>query len=145
VRDGVLPALLKASPRVSDVSWLPTADAAIHHLHRWLGGGPPPPRSQPMVISGAPPAIAQDQYGNARGGIRLPELEAPIARYIFSGAINDYFGKREPFPPAQLKALYPTHARYVDAVSTAASVAHLAGFIPPYRVKEYVRAAPIPA
>jgi hypothetical protein len=140
-RDGVLPAGFQVSPRVSDVSWLPTADAAIQHLNRWLNGGQPPPRRQPMLISGEPPAIACDQYGNALGGIRLPELEAPIARYSFSGALNDYFGKRAPFPSAELKALYPTHARYVEAVSTAATAAERAGFIPPYRVKTYVKAA----
>jgi hypothetical protein len=140
-RDGVLPAGFQVSPRVSDVSWLPTADAAIQHLHRWLSGGPPPPRREPMAISGEPPAIAPDKFGNALGGIRLPELEAPIARYTFSGALNDYFGKREPFPAAELKALYPTHARYVEAVSTAAAAAQGAGFIPAYRVKAYVKAA----
>jgi hypothetical protein len=122
-------------------SGLPTADAAIQHLHRWLNGGRPPPQQQPVVISGEPPAIARDKYGNALGGIRLPELEAPIARYTFSGALNDYFGKREAFPAAQLKALYPTHARYVEEVLTAATAAERAGFIPPYRVKEYVKAA----
>jgi hypothetical protein len=141
VRDGVLPAGFKVSPRVSDVSWLPTADAAIQHLHRWLNGGSPPPRSQPMMISGEPPAVAADRYGNARGGIRLPELEAPIARYTFSGALNDYFGKREPFPAADLKPLYQTHHRYVEDVSTAAAAAEGAGFIPSYRVKSYVKAA----
>lgn len=140
-RDGVLPAGFQASPRVSDVSWLPTADAAIQHLHRWLGGGPPPPRQKPMVISGEPPVLVRDKYGNAQGGIRLPELEAPIAQYSFTGAINDYFGKREPFPAAELKALYPTHARYVEAVSTAATAAERAGVIPSYRVKAYVKAA----
>jgi Alpha/beta hydrolase domain len=140
-RDGVGPAGFQENPRVSDVSWLPTADAAIQHLHRWLNGGRPPPRQQPMVISGEPPAIARDKYGNALGGIRLPELEAPIARYTFSGALNDYFGKRQAFPAAELKALYPTHARYVEEVLTAATAAKRDGFIPPYRVKEYVKAA----
>ena len=58
-----------------------------------------------MVISGEPPAIARDRYGNAVGGIRLPELEVPIARYTFSGALNDYFGKREAFPAVELLSL----------------------------------------
>jgi hypothetical protein len=141
VRDGVLPAGFKVPPGVSDVSWLPTADAAIQHLHRWLNGGQPPPRQQPMAISGEPAAIARDKYGNAVGGVRLPELEAPIAQYTFSGALNDYFGKKVSFPAAELKALYPTHADYVEKVSTAATAAERAGVIPPYRVKEYVKAA----
>src|ERR1700719_777263 len=85
--------------------------------------------------------IALDKYGNAVGGIRLPELEAPIARYTFSGALNDYLGKREAFPAAELKALYPTHARYLEDVLTAATAAQHVGIIPAYRVKEYVKAA----
>jgi Alpha/beta hydrolase domain len=140
-RDGVLPAGFQVNPRVSNVTWLPTADAAIQHLHLWLNGGQPPPRQQRMVISGEPPAIALDKYGNAVGGIRLPELQAPIARYTFSGALNDYFGKREAFPTAELKALYPTHARYLEDVSTAATAAQRVGIIPPYRVKTYVKDA----
>jgi hypothetical protein len=149
-RDGVLPAGFQVNPRdpqVSNITWLPTADAAIQHLHRWLNGGQPPPRQQLMVISGDPPAIARDTYGNALGGLRLPELEAPTARYTFSGALNDYFGKREAFSVAELKALYPTHARYLEDVSTAATAAQRVGIIPPYRVKEYVKTAqdaPIP-
>jgi Alpha/beta hydrolase domain len=143
-RDGVLPVGFQVNPRdprVSNVTWLPTADAAIQHLHRWLNGGQPPPRQQRMVISGEPPAIALDKYGNAVGGLRLPELEAPTARYTFSGALNDYFGKREAFPAAELKALYPTHARYLEDVLTAATAAQRVGIIPAYRVKEYVKAA----
>jgi Alpha/beta hydrolase domain len=49
-RDGVGPAGFQENPRVSDVSWLPTADAAIQHLHRWLNGGRLPPRQQPIDI-----------------------------------------------------------------------------------------------
>jgi hypothetical protein len=51
-RDGVLPAGFQVNPRdpqVSNVTWLPTVDAAIQHLHGWLNGGRPPPRQQPMV------------------------------------------------------------------------------------------------
>jgi Alpha/beta hydrolase domain len=60
----------------------------------------------------------------------LPELQARIARYTFSGALNDYFGKRETFPAAELKAINPTHDRYVEEVLTAATAAERAGFIP---------------
>jgi hypothetical protein len=143
-RDGVLPAGFQVNPRdpqVSNVTWLPTVDAAIQHLHGWLNGRQPPPRQQPMAISGEPPAIARDKYGNAVGGLRLPELEAPTARYTFSGALNDNFGRREAFPAAELEALYPTHARYVEDVLTAATAAQRVGIIPPYRVNEYVKAA----
>jgi hypothetical protein len=142
-RDGMISAAAASSPapRPSDVSWAPTADAAFHHLHDWLNGGPPPPRQRPIAISGEPPAVTMDALGNAAGGIRLPELEAPIARYTFTGAENDYFGDRTPFTREQLMRLYPSHEIYVERVRRSAIAAQQVGVIPAYRVKEYIEAA----
>src|SRR3546814_6648698 len=39
-RDGV-GSRWHAFDEASAVSWQPTSDAAIQHVHRWLGGGPP--------------------------------------------------------------------------------------------------------
>ena len=41
-RDGVA-SRWHAFDTASDVEWQPTSDAAIHHVHRWLHGGTPPP------------------------------------------------------------------------------------------------------
>ncbi len=42
------------------------------------------------VIAGTPNAIARDEYGNALGGIRLPQIKVPIGRFI---AVNETAGK----------------------------------------------------
>jgi hypothetical protein len=52
-------------------------NSAIWHLSQWINGGTPPPSAPPITISGTPLAIQRDQYNNALGGIRLPELDVP--------------------------------------------------------------------
>jgi hypothetical protein len=144
VRDG-LPALSNPEHHCSDVMWQPSYDAAIWHMHRWLHGGPPPP-SQPTidVVAGESPFIERDIYGNAKGGVRLPELAVPIARYEGhderpGGA--GLSGLTEPFTADIVSTLYPTHSAYVAQVEAAARAAEAAGVILPDRVQEYVRQA----
>ncbi len=136
-RDGDSQVPLPGHP--SEVDWLPTVDAAVHHVHRWLNGGPPPPRQQPIEIDAAGTAIVRDAFGNAKGGVRLPEVEVPVARY--DGHNPLMIGTTEPFSAKRLKTLYPTRADYVAKVERAARAAEAAGVILPYRVDEYVAQA----
>lgn len=131
----------------SDVMWLPTAGAAIWHVHNWVSGGKTPPAQPRIAISGDTPAIDRDAHGNAVGGIRLPELEVPIATYHGLSDTGAIGGQTIPFPPDELKRLYPTHQSYVNKVKAAATAAEHAGVILRYRVREYIeaaQAAPIP-
>jgi hypothetical protein len=148
-RDGVSDRDVGPVLHISDVMWSPTCDAAIHHVQRWISGGPPPP-SQARIefdMTGASPTIRRDQFGNALGGVRLPELEAPIAQYVGSTKDSAWLGQTFPFTPDQLRRLYPTHQDYVAKVKTAADRALNAGVIPLYRAQQYVaqaQAAAIP-
>ena len=145
-RDGVLRPPRRGPP--SDVLWRPTYDAAILHLHNWINGGPPPPKQAPIVVTGATPEIVRDQHGNARGGVRLPDVDVPIATYRGLGdGPGALGGVTIPFPGEKLKALYPTHEDYVRKLSAAADTAGKRGVILPYRVAEYkaqARAAKVP-
>lgn len=149
-RDGVTTPDDTPSLHTSDVLWVPTSDAAIGHVHRWINGGEAPP-IQPKIefdTTGAQPAIKRDNFGNAIGGVRLPDLEAPIAQYFGSTEDSQFLGRTFPFSRAQLKSLYPTHADYVVQVKAAAERALKTGVIPPYRAQEYIaqaQAAAIPA
>jgi len=134
----------------SQVSWAPTADAAIRHVRAWLSDGRPPPSIPPMQVEpGDHPAIRRDGFGNALGGVRLPELEVPIARYAGNAPGKGFLlGHTEPFAPDQLAQLYPTHADYVAKVEAAADAAVRAGVILPERARAYrvaAQSAPIPA
>lgn len=129
----------------SEVAWHPTADAALFAIARRIGGGSPPSRQARIeVTSEAPPKVVRDPYGNARGGVRLPEVEVPIAHN--QGAVTMpgpgfLHGTSEPLPAHVLKQLYPTPDVYVSRVTAAAQAALKAGVIRPGRVEEYVEAA----
>lgn len=145
-RDGV-GSRWHAFDAASNVSWQPTSDAAIHHVHRWLAGGPPPPAQPPIAFEADGKTISRDAHGNAMGGVRLPELQVPIASYRGQGTKHFLAGETHPFATDELKRLYPNHMDYVDRVTTAAKAALAAGVILPARAEEYAaqaRAADIP-
>jgi hypothetical protein len=133
------------SPRLhtSDVMWTPTCDAAILHVHRWINGGPAP-RTQAKIefeTTGLKPVIKRDQHGNAIGGVRLPDMDAPIAKTLGSSPDSPWLGQTLPFSRDELKRLYPTHQTYVAKVKAAADRAVKQGVIPPYRGAEYIAEA----
>ncbi|RZI82838.1 MAG: hypothetical protein EOP38_14710 [Rubrivivax sp.] len=124
-----------------------TEIAAFDHLKNWmLNGTPPPvaPRLQRDWLGG----IKKDANGNALGGLRLPEIDVPIAKYGHANfttgslAFLDLFacvagGNTNYFKADKLKALYPTHADYVGKYKAAADAALAKGYIRPV---EYVNA-----
>ncbi|MBS0363526.1 MAG: hypothetical protein JSR98_19295 [Proteobacteria bacterium] len=149
-RDGVTAPDDGPPIHTSDVLWVPTCDAAIRHVQKWIHGGAPPP-VQPKIAfdaTGPTPTIKRDRLGNAVGGVRLPDLEVPTAQSVGSTKDSAWLGQTFPFTPAQLRSLYPTHQDYVVQVRAAADRALKAGVILPYRAAQYVtqaEAAEIPA
>jgi hypothetical protein len=100
------------------LSYRPVLSAAFGAMHRWLVEGTEPPRFAPIEL-GAGGAIVRDEHGNGRGGVRLPELVAPIAEYHGrdderSGLLMIY-GWARPFSPDELRTLYRTRNAYVDS------------------------------
>jgi hypothetical protein len=64
------------------LSLRPVWDAALLALRRWCEAGDPAPAQPRLVMTdGTPPRLARDASGNALGGIRLPELAAPVGEY----------------------------------------------------------------
>lgn len=138
-----------------DVGWVPpkcisphnampfyaTQIAAIHHLKNWMSTGIAPPTA-PRLQRDWLGSIKKDANGNALGGLRLPEIEVPIAKYGHANfttgslAFLDLFacvagGNTNAFDASKLKALYPTHADYVAKYTLAATAALLKGYIRP--------------
>ncbi len=75
--------------------------------------------------------MIRDAHGLAKGGIRLPELEAPTA--VLDGARNDVaqatpgtqnfcflYGRTQAFDAATLASLYNSHDAFVKKFNTAA-------------------------
>jgi len=128
------------------VDWLPTLDAGLRHVHSWINGGKPAPSMPPIAMSGERPTIIRDAHGNAQGGVRLPELEVPVAQYGGGGGVN-LLGQTDPFSSEEVRRLYPDHATYVARVRRAAEAALQSGVIPPDRAASYIanaRASGIP-
>jgi hypothetical protein len=106
--------------------------AAVAALRTWVVDGEPPPEAPPLEVAGD--AIARDERGIARGGIRTPAVDAPIS--VLTGEAPPggsvlclLFGETRPFDAPTLAGLYPTHRDYVDAVTASADEAVAAGFL----------------
>lgn len=91
------------------------------------GGGGNAPAEKP---------VKRDAHGIIIGGIRLAEVDAPIA--LESGELCGLGGTHVPFDSAKLKALYPTHADYVNKVTTSSNAAVSAGFLLPADAKQTI-------
>lgn len=95
--------------------------AAMSHLTRWIDDGEAPPLARRLqVTSFSPRTYALDGNGNALGGVRTPQVDAPVARLTGigqsgAGLLCQLLGTTTPFDSAKLLALYPTHERFVRA------------------------------
>jgi hypothetical protein len=105
----------------------PVAQSALRWLQRWLTTGEPAP-AQPRVevLPGPAPRVRRDEHGNALGGIRLPELEAPVREYrgmaVGSGR-PPLFGASRPLPDDVVRALHPSPGAFLER--WCAAVDHL--------------------
>jgi Alpha/beta hydrolase domain len=86
--------------------------AAIDHLDRWVRGAGPPPSADRLVVRDGTdgPTFVLDEHGNARGGVRSPWVEVPIATLSGLGQPGDLmqlFGTSSVFDPVTLDRIYP--------------------------------------
>lgn len=106
-------------------------NAAVHHLERWVRDGSRPPAAPRLDIRAG--RLVPDELGNARGGIRSPHLEAPVA--VLSGLgngghpISILCGRTEPFTRQTLLSLYHSRAAYLGRVADTTAAAVEAGFV----------------
>ena len=50
-------------------------DSALVALRKWITQGIPPPSGNPIATTPFFNIVERDQYGNALGGIRLPDIK----------------------------------------------------------------------
>lgn len=132
------------------VSWFPfhrAAGAGYAATERWVRYGLRPPAAKPLEIVND--VIQRDADGNAKGGVRLPDIDVPVAKHTGLGNTSDdpfniwcpLFGTYTPFDEARLKQLYPTKADYVKKYRAKATAAALRGYLTPAGAKAAVAAA----
>ena len=93
-------------------------NAALRSLNKWIRNDAYVPPKAPRIWIDANGTIVRDQHGNARGGIRTPQLDVPVKLLLGSGnspAFCGLAGTSTPFDAATLAALYPTRADYLNA------------------------------
>jgi hypothetical protein len=148
-----LPAMASSSPRmerdfgfaiplddpsmqgINQVSIAPVVDAALHHVQAWLVDGTPPPVQPRIDFEGNPAQVARDDNGIAHGGIRLPQVEVPLAHNSALQQSPDVFsrlvGFHEAFPVEKVRALYGDRATYLQRYDKATRAAEAAEVILP--------------
>jgi hypothetical protein len=105
---------------MSTVSFAPAVRSAYHTLRRWLDGGPPPPFLPRLRNPGDHRTLARDEHGNALGGIRWPDVEAPLATHVSDS--EDLFqmrGNTTPFSPEKIRSLYPDRSMWFERYKAA--------------------------
>jgi hypothetical protein len=126
----------------------PVLSAALAHLERWVRDGTPPPEFGLIETTGNGDSaqIVRDDLGNARGGIRTPIVDVPLATNIGDAsntpAFCSVFGHTEPFETQTLTRLYPRGSTdYVNAFTRAADRAVQAGIWPKEEAENFKAAA----
>jgi hypothetical protein len=108
-------------------------NAAFAALDRWVRRGKPPGSAPRLEVAAGPPVtVMTDGNGNARGGIRTPQVDVPIATFTGEQAgsiLCRLLGTTAPFADAKLAALYPSHKTFVSRYNAALKRAVWAGWI----------------
>ena len=108
---------------------------AIHQLDAWVKTGTAP--SSGPRFQFADGALAADEYGNTLGGIRLPPIDVPVARYVSTTC--QLGGITIPFSDQQIQDLYGTHAAYYARMAERSNAAVAAGWLLPEDAVDLMR------
>jgi hypothetical protein len=120
-------------------------DAAMYWLNRWVVNGRPPPRATFLATTHVSPVVYKlDAQGNVIGGVRTPQVDAPIAALGSQGNSGGFcflFGSTVPYSAAHVASLYQTHRQFVSAWAHAIHKDQAAGFLLPADAAELLRSA----
>jgi hypothetical protein len=113
-------------------------DAAVYSLNQWVVNGTLPPHGQLMKTTSVSPVVfARDANGNVLGGVRSPQVDAPIAALGGvgnggTGPVGKFcflFGTTKTFSAKKLAILYKNHSRFVTRWDQAATKTLKGGFL----------------
>ncbi len=109
--------------------------AAIAGLDNWVRTGTPPPIAPRLEIGdGDPPALIEDENGIAKGGVRTPWVDVPIARTSgiahSDNVLAHLFGSGERFDEDTRNRLYPGgKSEYLQRFTESLDAAIRAGYL----------------
>lgn len=115
--------------------------AAVVALNTWVTNGRAPPQSARLDVAG-PGMYVTDSNGEAVGGVRTPQVAAPIAVVNGTGDTSSagggfckLFGATVPFTATKLAQLYSTHQDFVKKWSQTVAAAVTEGYLLPADAK----------
>jgi hypothetical protein len=90
----------------------------FQNMFRWIESGRSPPTSE-MIETNEDGTTRVDEFGNALGGVRFPQLAVPIASYgVGSTDACILFGYTTPFDAAKCRSLYGDQGMYLGRVQS---------------------------
>ena len=116
--------------------------AGLNAFTRWVRDGTVPSQPDDIEIAdpGADDPIARDEHGNAKGGVRIPQVEVPTA--TLDGRCNEpaedggpmamfcfLYGTASTFDAEKLARLYPTHEAFVSQYHACVDRLLAAGYL----------------
>ena len=120
-------------------------DAAVYWLNRWVVDGTPPPRAPLLATTHVSPVVFKlDANGNAVGGVRTPQVDAPVSSLSSQGNTGGFcflFGSTVPYSAAHIASLYKNHRQFVSAWARAVHRDQAAGFLLPADAVELLHSA----
>jgi hypothetical protein len=115
-------------------------NAAVFSLNQWVVEGTQPPTAPYLATTKASPVVFErDANGNVEGGVRSPQVDAPIATLGGTGNSPSFctlFGTTVPFTASQLASLYKNHGQFVSQWSQATESDVKAGYLLPADASE---------
>ena len=123
----------------------PLYDSAFYHMHCWLSEGVAPPIQPRIEFEDSSRTIVRDEDGLAKGGIRLPQVEAPLAVNSAIPLKPDIFaylgGSCHPFSNEQVVARYGDRVSFLDKFESSAKSAVADGVLRPREVLRLTKEA----
>jgi hypothetical protein len=120
-------------------------DSAVHSLNLWVNFGIAPRQPPYLATTQASPVVFQDDAnGNTIGGVRSPQVDAPVATLGAIGnspAFCTLFGTTVPFTSSQLTGLYPNHSAFVFKWDLSTIKDLFAGYLVPADAVELMKSA----
>lgn len=116
--DSVCRAAFPQGAQDNNLPTRPFMEGIFDNLIAWIDHGTPPPHA-PLIATDADGNAALDADGNAIGGLRMADMQAPVATYGLGTGDCLLLGYRLPFTSERRQALYGDRDAYLGRYDAA--------------------------
>jgi hypothetical protein len=129
-----VPVLAKCSTPINSGPQHYVVSAALAALDRWVRFGIPPRQVDRLEVDAQGSSIVRDSFGIAKGGVRTPYVDVPIATLSGEGQAAgnlfcSLFGSTQLFDASELSGLYSSHKDYLSKFDASVRTAVGNGFL----------------